>query len=183
MRWKLGLLIASVIFIMVCVVGVAFYYTGGEGLVNLYFNYLTQDIADKKYSYQDFRDRGPRETLSGYYAGTIGNNVFVWTLSGLKRFVHQEGTSVYYYMDVCGIVKRLATVRVTDGVQSEELKSSQEPEQMFVLSAWRERVQRGDYVWVRRVGEGAENRIIDKISASSNQQYPLTQVREWQCKD
>lgn len=46
-----------------------FLATGGIGLVRLYKNYLLQNLTEKKYSAQDFMDRGPREMLYGYYAG------------------------------------------------------------------------------------------------------------------
>lgn len=159
-----------------------FLLTGGVGLVRLYQNYLSKNIPDKKYSWQDFTDRGARETLSGYYAGRVGESVFVWTLSGLKSFVHREGTSVYYYQDVCGVMRRLAEAKA-GGATGDELKINLEAAQTLDINVWSELAKRGDYVWVRRVGEGAERRVIDKISASSNQQYPLVQVREGQCKD
>ncbi len=47
---------------------VGFWLTGGKSVVMAYQNYLSKDIPDKIYSYQDFRDRGPREMLHGYYA-------------------------------------------------------------------------------------------------------------------
>ncbi len=60
---------------------------GGESLVYTYNNYLSKDISDKIYSYQDFRDRDPREMLHGYYAGADAGGFYMWTLSGLNRFV------------------------------------------------------------------------------------------------
>lgn len=56
-----------------------FVWSGGMSLVNLYREYLSQDLPDKKFNYADFTDRGPRSILSGYYAGRIGNSVFIWT--------------------------------------------------------------------------------------------------------
>lgn len=159
-----------------------FFYTGGVGLVRLYRNYLSQNIPDKKYGWQDFTDRGARETLSGYYAGRVGESVFVWTLSGLKWFVHREGTSVYYYQDVCGMMRRLTEAKAS-GATGEALKVNLESAQTLDINVWSELAKRGDYVWVKRVGEGAESREIDKISASSNQYYPITQVREGLCRE
>ncbi len=68
-----------------------FWTTGGESLVKLYSNYLSQDIPDKKYGWDNFRDRGPREMLSGYYAGSDASGFYMWTYSGLKRFTHSRG--------------------------------------------------------------------------------------------
>lgn len=156
--------------------------TGGIGLVRLYQNYLTQDVPDKKYSYADFTDRGPREMLHGYYAGRVGENIFLWTFSGLKHYKHQQGTSVYYYMDVCGIVRQLAQQRESGGSMDETKKGIKYPEMMtFDLKQWAGEARAGDYVWVKRVGEGAESKIIDKVWANSNQNYPLERVTEEQC--
>jgi hypothetical protein len=66
---------------------IGFWVTGGKSLVWTYQNYFSKDIPDKIYSYQDFHDRGPRETLHGYYAGADAVGFYMWTLSGLKQFV------------------------------------------------------------------------------------------------
>jgi hypothetical protein len=52
----------------------------------------------------------------------------------------------------------------------------------FDLDQWAEQADAGDYVWVKRVGEGAESKIIDKVWANSNQNYPVERVTEEQCK-
>lgn len=82
-RW---VLISLLILLVLALMGAGFYYSGGVGLVRLYQHYLSQDIADKKYSWRDFTDRGASTKLSGYYGGRIGDNIYIWTLSGLKRF-------------------------------------------------------------------------------------------------
>ncbi len=51
-----------------------FWFIGGKSLVGVYQNYLSQDLPDKKYSWDNFKDRGPREMLSGYYAGADGKS-------------------------------------------------------------------------------------------------------------
>lgn len=157
-----------------------FDYTGGVGLVRLYRNYLSQDIPDKKYSWQDFTDRGSREMLHGYYAGRDGNGFWMWTLSGLKRFEHQAGTSVYYYMDTCGIVRQLSeAVERGESIAREGVRYSET--MTYSIDEWGEGVARGDYVWVKRVGEGAESKIIDKVWANSNQYYPVERLTKEQC--
>lgn len=138
-------------------------------LVRLYQNYLSQDLPDKKYSYIDFTDRGPREQLHGYYAGNMGNSVYIWTLSGLKRFTHRQQTSVYYYDDLCGAIAELLKLKES-GESANKLQ--REPVYTLNIAEWREQVKRGDYVWVKRVGEGAESRVIDKVWASNNYNYP-----------
>ncbi|KAA0268579.1 MAG: hypothetical protein EDM79_14725 [Chloroflexi bacterium] len=161
-----------------------FVITGGIGLVRLYQNYLTQDVPDKKYSYADFTERGPREMLHGYYGGRVGDTIFIWTFSGLKHFRHQQGTSVYYYMDVCGIVRQLAQQKKSGESMDEEKKGRLYDEMLtFELDQWAGQTQAGDYVWVKRVGEGAESKIIDKVWANSNQYYPVERVTEEQCKE
>jgi hypothetical protein len=58
MRFKRGVLIGVVLLSLITLLVVGFYYTGGVGLIRLYRNYLSQDIPDKKYSWQDFTERG-----------------------------------------------------------------------------------------------------------------------------
>lgn len=155
-----------------------FYYTGGMGLVRLYQNYLTQELPDKKLSWQDFTDRGPREMLHGYYAGGDSNGLWIWTLSGIMRYNHQQGTSVYHYIDTCSLVKSLEEKQDKGSAQRVELQE----ETYFKIDTWRQRARRGDYMWVKRVGEGAESRMIDKVWANSNQHYPVEQMTREQCE-
>lgn len=181
-RFRRTVLFFGVLIVFVVMATWLFVTTGGVGLFRVYRNYLSQDIPDKKYSYVDFTDRGPREMLHGYYAGRVGDNIFLWTFSGLKHFKHQQGTSVYYYMDVCGIVRQLAQQRES-GQSMDKQKEGILFEEMMALNLewWAEQVKAGDYVWVKRVGEGAESKVIDKVWANSNQYYPLERVTEDQC--
>lgn len=151
-------------------------WSGGWSLVSLYTEYLSQDRSDKKLSYVDFTDRGARAMLSGYYAGRVGDNVYIWTYSGLRRFTHKSGTSVYYLMSTCGIVKEMAEKGKIEG----GVKIS--PWMTYKLDEWQAGVKRGDYVWVVRVGEGAESKIIDKIWASDNPHYPYRGVTLSECQ-
>lgn len=160
-----------------------FLATGGIGLVRLYKNYLLQNLTEKKYSAQDFIDRGPREMLYGYYAGGDDEGVYIWTLSGLKRFVHRDMTSVYYYVDPCAMVQKMATGQVDGTTESLPNGGYKVREELyFSLQEWRERVETGDYVWVKRVGEGAERKVIDKIFGSSNKYFPLVRLTLKQCE-
>lgn len=176
---KLKKILIWVVVVILVVGGLVwgFLATGGIGLVRLYKNYLWQDLPNKQYSANNFRDRGPREMLSGYYAGSDGKGVYIWTLSGLKRFTHQDMTSVYYYLDICLMVRNLAKGVVEQG------ENSVYDETYFTLKDWRERVKWGDYVWVKRVGEGAESKVIDKIFANSKQTFPLDSITLRQCEE
>lgn len=174
-------IIIGVAIFIVILVGLmwGFLNTGGIGLVRLYQNYLSQDIPDKKYSWSDFTDRGPREMLSGYYAGADGSGFYMWTYSGLKRFTGQPVTSVYYYLDTCGMIRELEAgrgVKLTDG------RSPVQEAMYYEFDAWKARMQKGDYVWVKRVGEGDEKKIIDKVWGNSNKAFPLDKITLQQCE-
>lgn len=178
MKRKWGKVITLVI-LAIALAGGFFWWSGGLSLVRLYREYLTKDIPDKKYSWQDFTDRGPREMLHGYYSGSKGESVYVWTLGGLRWFRHRQTTSVYYYDDMCGAIERLVEAKES-GKEMDKLQS--EPLMTFDLTQWRDTVKRGDYVWVKRVGEGKESRVIDKIWGSSNKYYPIRGVTLTECQ-
>lgn len=178
----------SFVVVLLVILGVlvwTFLAGGGIGLVRLYKNYLSQELPDKKYGWQDFTDRGPREMLHGYYAGSLGNSVFIWTYSGLKRFVHQGGTSAYHYLDTCKLIRRLEAgeIKNISPVPGEGENTITETTN-FALEEWTKLAHRGDYVWVKRVGEdGLDRIVIDKLWGNSNQYFPLTQIKVEQCKN
>lgn len=64
MRRKWGL----IVLFFLAVIFVGFWLSGGRSLFTLYRNYISQDISDKKYRWQDFIDRGHQEEISGFYA-------------------------------------------------------------------------------------------------------------------
>lgn len=113
MKWKVGLFFGICLFILLVSVGAIFLATGGRSLVNLYFNYLTQDLPDKKYMRDDFVEREEEHIVSGYYAGSSGDKVGIWTLRGLKLYTHRAGGSVYYYMDTCGLIREMSSNQIT----------------------------------------------------------------------
>lgn len=156
-----------------------FWFTGGKSLVLLYQNYLSQDIPDKEYSFQDFTDRGPRGMLHGYYAGADSSGFYMWTLSGLKRFVHKQDMSVYYYVDPCGLIKQLEE---GSKIKAVDRKNALREDMTFNLSDWTGMMERGDYVWVKRVGEGVDKKVIDKVWGSSNNTHPLNTITEESCE-
>lgn len=169
----------AVFFFILIVVVVGFWFTGGKSLVLAYKNYLSQDIPDKQYSWTDFTDRGPREMMHGYYAGADSSAFYMWTLSGLKRFAHKQDMSVYYYVDPCGLIKQLedgSKPKAVDGQNNLEEKLS------FDFEVWKTSMRTGDYVWVKRVGEGVDKKVIDKVWGSSNNTHPLNTITEQSCE-
>lgn len=62
-----------------------------------------------------------------------------------------------------------------------EGKLNVRPWMTYEMDEWEEGVRRGDYVWVVRVGEGAESKIIDKIWASDNAHYPYRGITLGEC--
>jgi hypothetical protein len=180
MRAKWGVLIGAIFLTLIVLLGVGFYYIGGVGLVRLYRNYLSKDIADKKFTWQDFTDRGATEKLSGYYGGRVGNSIFVWTLGGLRRFGYQAGRSAYYYMDVCGIIRSQAEAREREPEAVDRNKGVQyNHETFFDPTAFDARAKTGDYVAVVRTTDSPG--IVSQLYGSSNQYFPLTQLRTGLC--
>ncbi len=70
-------------------------------------NYLIPNIPNKKYTWNDFTDRGPNVKVSGFYIDGDKQGFRMWTLSGIKKFYNVQGTSVYIFKDVCSAVKHL----------------------------------------------------------------------------
>lgn len=171
------LLVAS--FGLLVLVGV-FWLSGGFSLVRLYSQYFLKRIPDRKYSYSDFTDQGPRQTLHGYYAWSVGERIYIWTFSGLRSFSHHQGTSVYYYFDVCGAVgQATGNGKLVDSKE----RVGREPWMTYSYTEWVKYNKRGDYIWVKRVGEGDESKIIDKAWISNNFRYPYGGVSLTECKD
>lgn len=169
----------AVVALTLIVILVGFWFTGGKSLVIAYQNYLSKNIPDKQYSWADFTDRGPREMLHGYYGWADSAGFYMWTLSGLKRFVHKQDMSVYYYVDPCGLIKQLeegSKTKAVDG-QNELLERLS-----FDFEVWTKSMKTGDYVWVKRVGEGKDKKVIDKVWGSSNNTHPLNTITEESCE-
>ena len=172
--WRRYLLV----FVLVLVAAATglFVGSGGLPLVNLYREYLSKDLPDKKFSFQDFTDRGPRIMMSGYYSGRVGDSVYIWTYSGLKRFSHQPGTSVYYAVNTCWVTQMAAEGgKVSEGVKVE-------PRMTYEMDEWEQGVRKGDYVWVTRVGEGTESKVIDKIWTIDSAHYPYQGLTRSVCQ-
>lgn len=180
MKWRLGIFITLGILVILGFIFLSFYQTGGLGLVNLYINYLSQDIPDKKFGWRDFTDRGEGELVSGYFAGSRGDTVYIWTLTGIKSYQNLQGVSVYHYADVCGAVLRLSSINPEEPA-TESSRPSLSPEAMFNLDLWLTDAKVGDYVSVKWMSRDGQKYIIDKLYGSSNQHYPIEQLRVEQC--
>ena len=181
MRWKTGLLISIFLLVTLTILISGFWITGGRSLANLYFDYISQDLPDKKYSPEDFVERGDDTQISGYLAGTIGDNLYIWTLSGLKRYAHSGGKSVYYYMDTCELIR---AITVEQAKSSEERVSHElTPEYFFDITTWATRARVGDYVLLRFTRDERGKKIIESMQGSSNQHFPITELRSEQCQN
>lgn len=176
--YKIIIFVLALLMLVAGLVSI-FLITGGKSLVNIYKNYLSVDLAGKKYKMEDFTDRGPGVMLSGYYAGSDKSGIYMWTLSGLKRFSHKQNMSFYYYLDTCGLLKQLedseGKPKVDGQAYIEEVATSD-------FSKWKSSMKKGDYVWVLRVGDGTDSRVIDKVWGNSNNAFPLDKITVSTCE-
>lgn len=175
--WERYILLVGVAILLTIAVAL-FWLSGGGNLIQIYREYLSQDIPNKQLSFYDFTDRGPRDVLSGYYAGSDPNGFYMWTYSGLKRFVHKQQTSVYYYLDMCGTIRQMAEGIVVNKVDGKEIVQD---EMSYSLETWTSRMKKGDYVRVKRVGEGDDSKIIDKVWANNVSRYPYGALTLAEC--
>lgn len=69
----------SVILVLLLVGAIiaGFWVTGGKSLVYVYQNYISKDLPDKKFSWDQFTDLGPKMTLSGYFAGSDSKGFYM----------------------------------------------------------------------------------------------------------
>lgn len=93
-----GWVILSVIFLLLAVMSWVFYMTGGRGLVRVVRYSLMRNIPDSIYVWSDFVPNNESKRISGFYSSTFSNDntVALWTLAGLKRYRHTEGSVITY---------------------------------------------------------------------------------------
>ncbi len=173
MSSKFWLTLVAVLIVGLMVFGFYFYTTGGGGLSRVVLNYLIPNLTDKKYGWNDFRYRGEGEKISRFYAYGDSENFGIWTLSGLKKYYHLPGTSVYMHRDTCEVVRQL-TAQKTDSMAN--------PEQIyFELSDWEKMVKREYFVTVLPlVGEDGY-KMVDKVWSVSGRYKVLGRVEEGVC--
>lgn len=152
-----------------------FYNSGGAGLTRIVKNYLIPNIPDKKYSWADFTDRGPTVKISGFYSSGNKNSFYLWTLSGLKRFDSQPGTSIYMFEDVCAAVQNLnAKPDATNSAFIENMVTGD-------ILIW-EGLMKPEYlVTVLRLGDEAKKNFVDKVWSVSGKYKVINQLTKDQC--
>ncbi|MBI3167083.1 MAG: hypothetical protein HYZ22_01285 [Chloroflexi bacterium] len=174
-------MVSLFLLVILVVIAIGFWRTGGRSLAGLYFNYLTKDLPDKKYSQADFLESRDDTQISGYFAGRLGDNLFIWNLSGLKRYFHDGGKSVYYYMDTCRLIRNISAEQAKSG--EERVSHELTPEYFFDPTTWATRARAGDYVLLRFVRDENGNKLIDKLQGNSNQHFPIEELRDEQCQN
>lgn len=174
-----GWWLLAFVLIMTILVGsyIFFVKTGGLGLYRVVRYYLFQDLADKKYSWQDFTDRGVGKGISGFYAFGNENGFSMWTLSGLKTFDHVADTSVYQHEDVCSAVRVLRDGAQATGSAVKALKTVTGD-----LSLWQSEIQPENLVTVLRLTEGEHSNEIDKVWSYSGKYKELNKLDKDSCE-
>lgn len=173
-RWWLAVII---LFITVLAGGYVFFVkTGGVGLARVTWHYFFRDIPDKKYSWQDFTDRGAKEGISGFYAFGNENGFSMWTLSGLKTFRHVPGTSIYQHEDVCAAVKRLS-----ENPQATGSAMKADKRVTGNIEFWQSLIKQENLVTVLRLTEGEHRNDIDKVWSYSGIYKELNKLDKDSC--
>ncbi len=176
MRRGYGKILLAVFLLAVAANLGLFVYSGGIGLARIVWYYLIPDMPDKKFGWDDFRDRGPRQEIKGFYSGGDETGFYLWTLSGLKRFNHQQGVSVYLFHDVC------AALRALNAGQAETDDSTLLGKQITGdVQEWRARLKKEYLVTVVRLEEDEGENKVDKALAVSGRYKVPGQLTLEQC--
>jgi hypothetical protein len=67
---KIAALVLTVLLVGLAAFGFYFYTSGGAGLTRIVINYLIPNLPDKRYTWDDFRYRGEKEKVSGFYSSS-----------------------------------------------------------------------------------------------------------------
>lgn len=172
-RGRVGIALLGLVIVLL-VTGGFFVATGGMGLARVAWYYLWREIPDKKYSWQDFSDRGAGKGISGFYAFGSANSFSMWTLSGLKTFTHTPGVSVYHHQDICGAYRQFKQNNTQEAVKAENIIVGE-------LSAWQAMVEPENLVSVIRYGGGSPRNAIDKVWSYSGKYKILNRLEEGVC--
>lgn len=153
---------------------VGFWVTGGRGLVRIIPNYLMADIPDKRYGWSDFRVSVDTNKISGFYSPQLSGDsaVAIWTMSGLKRFYHEPGTSVYYHRDACAIVNA-----IKNGGENVDVRSLEENlnTYYFDIAQWQDEMK-SEYLVTMQWVEEDGRRVVDKLWSVSGRYKVLGQL-------
>lgn len=162
------------LFIFVVASSLAGYYystTGGNGLTRIVVNYLTRNLPDKQYGWQDFIDQGPTKKISGFYSSGDKDSFRLWTLSGLKKFYTLPGTSIYMYEDICAGVRYLNDNPETAGSEVTVPKRVTPN-----ILDWERFMKKENFVTVQRlVGQDTPN-MVDKVWSFSGKYKIISQL-------
>lgn len=173
--WGIGL---TLLVIIALVGGYLFFVsTGGKGLSRVAWHYFIKNLPDKKYSWQDFIDRGPNEGISGFYAYGDSSGFSMWTLSGLKTFSHIEGKSVYVYEDVCAAVRQLID---NPDDQTQPVMASKEVTQD--IGSWQTLIKQENLVTVVRLDQPDYRNAIGQVWSYSGKYRELNKLDKDSCK-
>jgi hypothetical protein len=155
---------------------VFFIQTGGKGLSRVTWHYFLRDLPDKKYSWQDFTERGAKEGISGFYAYGSQNGFSMWTLSGLKTFRHVSGTSIYQHEDICGAVRALQKdpQATGSGVKASKQVTGD-------IEFWQKVIRQENLVTVLRLTDGKQRNAIDKVWSYSGKYKVLNKLDQESC--
>ncbi|MEN9562534.1 MAG: hypothetical protein RIR73_778, partial [Chloroflexota bacterium] len=138
---------------------------------------LFRDIPDKKYSWQDFVDRGAKEGISGFYAYGDAKSFSMWTLSGLKTFTHVADISVYQHEDVCFAMRQLA-----NDPQGRDKPAKADQTITGKIEVWQNLVKQENLVTVLRLPEDEYHNGIDKVWSYSGRYKKLNILDEDTCE-
>lgn len=172
-RW----LVVLVLIVAILAGGYVFFVkTGGLGLARVTWYYFLRDIPDKKYSWQDFTERGEGQGISGFYAYGNQNGFSMWTLSGLKTFRHVAGTSIYQHEDICEALRRL-----TENPQATGSAMKATKQVTGIIEFWQSLIKPENLVTVLRLTEGEQQNAIDKVWSYSGKYKELNKLDKDSC--
>ena len=150
-----------------------FWSSGGAGILRLIYSNNLHLIPNSDLVMQDFVDRDPRKILSGYFVFADKKWLYLWTLSGLKRFSHLDNVSFYSYVDVCGLLDSGADPKKFNGSESIFFTN---------LSEWAAMMKTGNLIGVLRVDNGRNREVIDRAINYNSKYLALTNLTSQQCK-
>lgn len=176
-KGKWWIVVLAIIVIILVGSGIFFVKTGGVGLSRVTWNYLLRDIPDKKYSWRDFTDRGTEQGISGFYAFGNENGFSMWTLSGLKTFLHAPGTSIYQHEDICAAVRK---ARENPEPKGTAIKADKDI--IWDLPTWQSLIQQENLVTVLRLSPYEQPNVIDKVWSYSGIYKELNKLDQETCK-
>lgn len=169
--------ISVVILLALVVVSYLFYTkTGGNALTRVVWHYFIPNIPDKKYSWQDFIDRGATQGISGFYAYGDETGFRLWTLSGLKHFAHVPGISIYQHEDICG-----ALMALQDNPQANGGTMKANHDIVWELPSWQGLIKQENLVTVVRLDDPNYSNGVDKVWSYSGKYKKLNTLEQGVC--